>query len=137
MFVPLTLHQTIFAIGTSIVVFVLLIELVRRRQLREEYAWLWLLTGAAMILLVSWPGLLAFVTHAIGAATPLTTLLIFSLLFLLAIVVHYSVMISRLTLRVKNLTQELALLSHRLEGVEGTGARSLAEPSPGGPPAAP
>jgi hypothetical protein len=118
MFVPLSFHQTVFAIATSLVVFVFLIELVRRRRLREEYAWLWLLTGAAMILLVSWPRLLAFVTHAIGAATPLTTLLIFSTLFLLAIVVHYSIIISGLTMRVKNLTQELALLSNRVDGVE-------------------
>ena len=118
MFVPLTTHQTIFAIATSVVVFVMLVELVRRRRLREEYAWLWLLTGAAMIVLISWPRLLAFVTHAIGAATPLTTLLIFSLLFLLAIVVHYSVIISRLTTEMKNLTQELALLSNRVDRVD-------------------
>jgi len=118
MFVPLTTHQTIFAIVTSVVVFVMLVELVRRRRLREEYAWLWLLTGAAMIVLISWPRLLAFVTHAIGAATPLTTLLIFSLLFLLAIVVHYSVIISRLTTEMKNLTQELALLSNRVDRVD-------------------
>jgi hypothetical protein len=117
MFVPLTAHQTIFAIATSVVVFVMLVELVRRRRLREEYAWLWLLTGAAMIVLISWPRLLAFVTHAIGAATPLTTLLIFSLLFLLAIVVHYSVIISRLTTQMKNLTQEVALLSNQVEQV--------------------
>jgi hypothetical protein len=117
MFVPLTAHQTIFAIATSVVVFVMLVELVRRRRLREEYAWLWLLTGAAMIVLISWPRLLAFVTRAIGAATPLTTLLIFSLLFLLAIVVHYSVIISRLTTQMKNLTQEVALLSNQVEQV--------------------
>jgi hypothetical protein len=118
MFVPLTAHQTIFAVATSVVVFLMLVELVRRRRLREEYAWLWLLTGAAMIALVGWPRLLAFVTHAIGAATPLTTLLIFSLLFLLAIVVHYSVIISRLTTQVKNLTQELALLANRVDRVD-------------------
>ena len=70
-----------------------------------------------MIVLISWPRLLAFVTRAIGAATPLTTLLIFSLLFLLAIVVHYSVIISRLTTQMKNLTQEVALLSNQVERV--------------------
>jgi hypothetical protein len=121
MFVPLTSHQTAFAVATSIVVFVLLVELVRRRRLREEYAWLWLLTGAAMIMLVSWPRLLAFVTHAIGAVTPLTTLLIFSLLFMLAIVVHYSVIISQLTTSVKNLTQEIALLSNRVDRIDRPG----------------
>jgi hypothetical protein len=120
MYVPLTTHQMIFAIATSIVVFVILLELVRGRRLREEYAWLWLLTGAAMIVLLSWHRLLVFVTSAIGAVTPLTTLLIFSSLFLLAIVVHYSVIISRLTTQVKNLAQEVALLSNRMDRITGT-----------------
>jgi len=120
MYVPLTIHQTIFAIVTSVVVFVMLLELVRRRRLREEYAWLWLVTGAAMIVLISWYRLLVFVTWVIGAVTPLTTLLIFSILFLLAIVVHYSVIISRLTTQVKNLAQEVALLSTRVDRFGGT-----------------
>jgi len=120
MYVHLTTHQTIFAIATALVVFAMLLELVRRRRLREEYAWLWLLTGAAMILLLSWYRLLIFVTWVIGAVTPLTTLLIFSTLFLLAIVVHYSVIISRLTTQMKNLTQELALLSTRVDRIDGT-----------------
>jgi hypothetical protein len=117
MYVPLTAHQTIFAIATSVVVFAMLLELVRRRRLREEYAWLWLLTGAAMIVLISWYRLLVFVTWIIGAVTPLTTLLIFSLLFLLAIAVHYSVIISRLTTQVTSLTQEVALLSNRVDRI--------------------
>lgn len=122
MYVHLTTHQALFAIITSAVVFLLLVELVRRRRLREEYAWLWLLTGAAMIALVSWYRLLVFVTWVIGAVTPLTTLLIFSSLFLLAIVVHYSVIISKLTTQVKNLSQEIALLSARMDRDDETEA---------------
>ncbi len=119
---PLTTHQTLFAIATSVIVFLLLIDLVRRRRLREEYAWLWLLTGAAMIVLSGWHRLLVSVTWAIGAVTPLNTLLIFSVLFLLAIVVHYSVIISRVTTQVKNLSQEIALLSARMDRDDETEA---------------
>lgn len=115
MYPPMTPHQAIFAIVTSVFVFVLLLELVRRRRLREEYAWLWLLTGGAMIVLVTWHRLLTLVSSFIGAVTPLTTLLIFSVLFLLAITVHYSVIISTLTTQVKNLSQELALLGARVD----------------------
>ncbi|MBI2528379.1 MAG: DUF2304 domain-containing protein [Candidatus Rokubacteria bacterium] len=112
----MTLHQTVFSILTSVVVFVLILELIRRRRLREEYAWLWLLTGVAMILLVAWPRLLAGITRMIGAVAPLTTLLIFSTLFLLMIAVHYSLIISKLTTQVQNLSQEVALLSARVDG---------------------
>jgi hypothetical protein len=111
----LTLHQTVFALITSLLTFLFILELVRRRRLREEYSWLWLLTAGVMIVLVVWFRLLMIVTRLIGAVTPLNTLLLFAVLFLLAIAVHYSVIVSRLTTQVKNLAQELALLSARLE----------------------
>ena len=111
----LTLHQTIFALLISLVSFGLILELVRRRRLREEYSWLWLLTAAIMVLLVVWFPLLPLVTVVIGAATPINTLLLFAVLFLFAIAVHYSVIISRLTSQVKNLAQELALVSDRVD----------------------
>lgn len=111
----ITPHQQIFAILTAIAVFLMIVELVRRRRLREEYSWLWLLTGAGMILLVVWYRLLLYITRFIGAGTPVTTLFLFSTLFLLIIAVHFSVIISKLTVQIKNLTQELALLQNRLE----------------------
>jgi hypothetical protein len=111
----LTLHQTAFALTTSLLMFLFILELVRRRRLREEYSWLWLLAAGAMVLLVVWFRLLMIITHLVGAVTPLNTLLLFAVLFLLAIAVHYSVIVSRLTSQVKNLAQELALVSARLE----------------------
>ena len=109
----LTLHQAIFALVIAVVSFGLILELVRRRRLREEYSWLWLLTAAIMVLLVVWFPLLRVITVLIGAVTPINTLLLFAVLFLFAIAVHYSVIISRLTTQVKNLAQELALVSAR------------------------
>lgn len=111
----ITAHQQLFAFVSALVVCALIVELVRRRRLREEYAWLWLLTGATMLVLVLWYRLLLFITWLVGAISPVTTLLLFSLLFLLAIAVHYSIIISRLTVQVKNLAQELALLSAERE----------------------
>ncbi|HEX6212100.1 MAG TPA: DUF2304 domain-containing protein [Methylomirabilota bacterium] len=111
----LTLHQTVFALAVSLLAFLFVLELVRRRRLREEYSWLWLLTAGAMVVLVVWYRLLVVITHVVGAVTPLNTLLLCAVLFLFAIAVHYSVIISRLTTQVKNLAQELALLSTQLE----------------------
>lgn len=118
--VLMTPHQKAFAIVTSAIVFLLILELVRRRRVREEYAWLWLLTGGLMVVLVVWYRLLLAITWLIGAVWPVTTLLLFTSLFLLAIAVHYSVIISRLTTQVKNLSQEIALLSARVDRVDGS-----------------
>ncbi len=112
----MTPHQQFFAVLTSLIVFALILELVRRRRLREEYSWLWLLTGVGMVVLVVWDHLLFVITRVIGAVSPLTTLLLFSLLFLLAIAIHYSIIISRLTTQVKNLAQELAILGATTDG---------------------
>ena len=109
-------RQKIFAIVASILIMLVVVELVRRRKLREEYSWLWLLTGGIIILLVGWYDLLLFVTHLIGAIAPTTTLFIFGLLFLMLISLHYSIQISKLSHQVKEMAQQLALLKGRVEG---------------------
>jgi hypothetical protein len=109
------LHQKIFAIAASILIMVFVVELVRRRRLREEYSWLWLLTGAVIILLVVWYDLLVYVTHLIGAIAPTTTLFIFGLLFLMLISLHYSLQISKLSHQVKEMAQQLTLLKGQVE----------------------
>jgi hypothetical protein len=109
-------RQKIFAIIASLLIMLLVVELVRRRKLREEYSWLWLLTGGIIILLVVWHDLLLFITHLIGAIAPTTTLFIFGLLFLMLISLHYSMQISKLSHQVKEMAQQLALLKGRVEG---------------------
>ena len=108
-------RQKIFAIVASILIMLVVVELVRRRKLREEYSWLWLLTGGIIILFVVWYDLLLFVTHLIGAIAPTTTLFIFALLFLMLISLHYSIQISKLSHQVKEMAQQLTLLKGRVE----------------------
>jgi Mg2+/citrate symporter len=105
----MTRLQQAFAILLAVATLGGIVELVRRRRLKEEYALLWILTAGGMIVLASWYGLIEVLTRAIGAVTPTTTLFIFALFFLLAISVHFSIVISRLTEQVRRLTQELAI----------------------------
>ncbi len=107
----MTHTQRIFAIITSVVTLLSIVELVRRRKLKEEYSWLWFLTTVVMVVLSSWYGLIEKLSRLVGAVTPTTTLFLFGLLFLLLISVHFSTVISRLTQQVRRLTQEVALLS--------------------------
>jgi Mg2+/citrate symporter len=101
--------QQAFAIVLALATLGGIVELVRRRRLKEEYALLWIGTSGGMVILASWYGLIEVLTRAIGAVTPTTTLFIFALFFLLLISVHFSVVISRLTEQVHRLTQELAI----------------------------
>jgi len=104
------IQQKIFAILASILIFVVIITLVKNKKLKEEYSWLWLLTGTAILLLVLWYDILLMLTHLIGAVLPTTTLFIFAILFLICLALDFAIKISRLTDQVKNLTQKVSLM---------------------------
>ena len=115
----MTPHQKIFAIVTSAILLLMIIELVRRRKLRVEYSWLWIFTGAAIMLLVVRYELLELITNMIGAVAPTTTLFIFAILFLMIVGLFFSMKITDLTARQKNLAQQVALLRFQLEQQSG------------------
>ncbi len=87
-----------------------IMELVRRRKLKEEYSFLWLLTGLILLILTVRYDLLVKLTQAIGVLTPVNTLFFFGLLFVVILCLHYSLEISQLTTQVKTLAQKIALL---------------------------
>ncbi len=106
----MTPRQQMFAIFVSIALLMLVVELVRRKRLQEEYSWLWVLTSCMILLLTLWYRLLEIITTLIGAVLPTTTLFIFGILFLNLICLHFSVKMSQLNEHVKKLAQALALL---------------------------
>ena len=114
------LQQKIFAISVSILVFIVIIDLVRRRKLREEFSWLWLLSGVVTILLAVWYDLLKFVTEVIGAVLPTTTLFLFSAIFFMGINLYYATKISKLHDHVKDLAQHVAILQSEVKRLSGT-----------------
>lgn len=104
------LQQKIFAFSTSIFIFVAIIYLIKKGKLREEYSWLWFLTGLAILTLTVWYDLLRFLTGLIGAVLPTTTLFIFGIIFMMLIALHSAVKISILNDQIKNLAQKVSLL---------------------------
>jgi hypothetical protein len=104
------LRQKIVAIMIAVSIFIIIIELVRKRKLREEYSWLWLLTGVALVILTVRYDLLVKLTHLLGAALPTSTLFFCGLIFLMLVCIQFSIKISKLANQVKDLVQEITLL---------------------------
>src|SRR3989304_2631495 len=102
------IQQRIFAVSISILLFIVIIDLVRRRRLREELSWLWLLTGAGVILLAIWYDLLNLITRVIGAVLPTTTLFLFGGIFFMVINLYYATKTSSLHTRAEDLSQKIA-----------------------------
>jgi hypothetical protein len=101
----------ILTIGGAFAILLMVVELVRRRKLKEEYSVLWVFTAVFILLVSIWYSLLAKVTSAIGAISPASTLFFFGLLFCLVLLLHFSVRISSLERRLTALVQEVGLLS--------------------------
>ncbi len=99
-----------FAIISSLSILITIIYLVKKGKLREEYSWLWLLTGFVILLLVLWYDLLMMLTNLIGAVVPTTTLFIFGIIFLMLIALYSAIKISLLNDQIKNLAQKVSLL---------------------------
>jgi hypothetical protein len=109
------LSQRVEVIGLAVIVCGLIFELVRRKSLMERYAILWLVAGATVLVLGVWQGLLTTLSHAVGIYYPPSALFAVAFLFVLLLLVHFSITVSRLSDQNKVLAQRLALLQRRLE----------------------
>jgi hypothetical protein len=94
-------------------------ELIRKNRLREEYAILWLFTGIVVLVFSLWPEFLLSQFFAkITGLFYLSAVVVIAFLFLLLIVLHFSVVISKLTNQNKELAQQYALLELELEKIK-------------------
>jgi hypothetical protein len=113
------LRLQIVSIGATLALFVLVFELVRRRRLMERYALLWLFSTVVLLGLAVWKDLLEQVARAIGIFYAPSALFVVAFGFILVILLHFSLVISRLADQTKVLAQRVGLLQQRLDLVEG------------------
>ena len=112
------LHLRVVAILATVALLLGVLELVRRRALLERYALVWLGSAFALLLLAAWSGLLTKVASAIGIIYPPSALFVIAFGFVLFLLLHFSVAVSRLTDQTKVLAQRIALLEQRQRKAE-------------------
>lgn len=99
------------------------LELVRRRWLRERYALLWLLTGLSLMLF-SWKrSLVEGLAHTLGIYYAPSALFLLGFFFLLLLNLQYAVALSRQSEMVVRLAQEVALLRQEIIELRAEGRR--------------
>jgi hypothetical protein len=117
--------QVIGVVGI-VLALVLVIELVRRRQLRTGYSLLWLFIGLVVLVLAVWTDLVENLARLLGVRSPGSMLFAVGILFALLILLEHSLALSSLWYDKKCLAQEIALLERRIRQLEAHSA-----PSPG------
>jgi hypothetical protein len=108
----------IVAIIASAALLVIVLELVRRKRFLERYALLWLFSAAVLLGLAIWRDFLSTLSDAVGIAYPPNALFLIAFGFVLVLLLHFSVAVSRLSDQTKVLAQRLALLEERQRNTE-------------------
>jgi hypothetical protein len=105
----------IVSIIVMVAVYVLIFELVRRRRLMERYALLWLFSATVLLALALLRGLLESFARLVGVAYAPSALFGVALACGLLLMLHFSLVISRLTDQTKLLAQGLGRVQQQLD----------------------
>jgi hypothetical protein len=116
-----------------------MIELLRRRRLREKYAALWIGVAVVVLLGALFPQLTTWLAELVGVTAPVNLVFFLGMLVLLIVCVQLSGEVSGLEHENQTLAEESALLRNRIEVLErhtglGSSEPPVADPTSGGGP---
>jgi len=111
----------IVSIVAALLLLIGVLELVRQRRLLERYALLWLFSALVVLGLAIWRDALEVIAHLVGIAYPPNALFVIACGFILVLLLHFSLAVSRLTEQSKVLAQRQALLEERQRRLEHSG----------------
>ncbi|WP_422740113.1 DUF2304 domain-containing protein [Micromonospora sp. WMMD729] len=100
---------------TGLILLGTIVELLRRRQLREKYGMLWLAVLIIVIPLSLFPRLLDNVAELLGVASGVSLVLFLGIVFLLLVCVHLSWEVSALEEETRTLAEDFALLRAEID----------------------
>jgi len=108
--------QVIAIIG-SIVFVVFILLLIRNKKLKEEFSLLWLFFSVVLLILSIWRKSFDLIACYLGIAYAPAALFLILIMAIISILIHFSLVLSRLTNQTKSLVQEVGLLNMKNEKV--------------------
>jgi hypothetical protein len=108
-------HLSVITSLTGLALLACILELLRRHQLREKYAALWLAVGSAVVPLGLFPQMLDSVARGLGIVSGASLVLFAGIVLLLLVCLHLSWESSRLEEETRTLAEEIALIRTALD----------------------
>lgn len=108
----------VVAIAVSVVLLMVVLELVRRRKLVEEYSLLWILGSLAILGLSIWRGLLDIAARELGVFYPPSLLLMLLVVSVFVALLWFSVVLSRQRQQIDRLVEETAILGAEIRDLQ-------------------
>lgn len=109
--------QTLLIIVT-ILYFIFIYQLLKKKRLILKYALTWLLTGVVLIAMALFPNIIRWGAAALGIYSEVNFLFLSIVAFTLLIEMSLTVIISKISLTNRRLTQKLALLENKIDKLE-------------------
>lgn len=94
--------------------FVFLVVLIKKKALVLKYSLLWFLFGIIMLVIVIFPSILDWFAGLVGIYSPVNALFAVCIFCSLLLLISISSIVSKLNTKIKNLTQQVALLEERI-----------------------
>ena len=114
----------IFVAASSLALTALVLELIRRRKIKDELWLPWLVVSITPLVMTIWISPWAGLARLLGIAYEPALLLMLGLLLCLALILYLTVVVSTLMRQNLRLAQEMALLRERVESAGGARSRA-------------
>lgn len=108
----------IFGIVSALLVLVVVIELLRRRRLRERHAIWWLVAGLAALIAGVFPQTLDWAARLIGIEVPINLVFFVSIGILFLVCLQTSTELTKLEAKTRTLAEQAALQDLRIRELE-------------------
>ena len=105
-------------VAFALLVLAMIVWMLLTQRLREKYAVLWLIIGVAMLILTVFPGLLVWLSDAIGVQVPANLLFIGAIALLVGVTLHQSWEISTAEEETRRVAEEVAILRAEVETLQ-------------------
>ncbi|HPI90083.1 MAG TPA: DUF2304 domain-containing protein [Spirochaetota bacterium] len=99
----------------SLLYIVIILVLIHRKKIKEEYSLLWLFSGLVFLIISIWVKALHYFSFLIGIAYPPAALFLIMLIAVILILIHYSMVVSKMSDQIKTLVQEQGLLKMEVD----------------------
>ncbi|GGD87515.1 DUF2304 domain-containing protein [Paenibacillus nasutitermitis] len=114
----ITLKLQILLFSGSIVCFFVLVNLIRKYRLELKYSMLWLFIMLVVLILSVFPNAFVLISNVMGIEMPVNALFLLVSFILILIMFSLTATVSRSTIKIKEMSQEIGLLKYQIEQLE-------------------
>jgi hypothetical protein len=114
----MTLPSYIFGVLSALITLAVVIEMLRRRRLRERHAIWWLIAGTLALIIGVFPSTLVWAARLVGVAVPINLVFFVSTAVLFFVCIQHSAELTVLEAKTRSLAEKSSLLEMRVGELE-------------------